>query len=125
MLDNRLEPRLTHGALRTRIKKVRASAHDHDDARFRMEFDWFASALAEHLAVESSTVAGLPESAARDLRDGQERILSTLRSLGADLGVDRDGDDRESLAMQLDTLLELQDDAERRSFGARTDDRRA
>ena len=112
----RLEPRLTHGALRTRIKKVRACAHDHDHARLRRELEQLSSALDEHLALESSTLAGLSEPASRQLRAGQGRILSTLRALEADLDGGREECDCESLAMELDTLFELQEDAERRSF---------
>ena len=112
----RLEPRLTHGALRTRIKKVRACAHDHDHERLRWELEQLSSVLGEHLAVESWTLAELPEPAARSLRAGQERIVSTLRALAADLDAGGEGCDCESLAMELDTLFELQDNAERRSF---------
>jgi hypothetical protein len=113
---SRLEPRLTHGALRTRIKKVRACAHDHDHVRLRRELEQLSAALDEHLAVESSTIAGLPERASRRLRAGQGRIVSTLSALGACLEAGGDPCHCESLALELDALFELQDDAERRSF---------
>jgi hypothetical protein len=111
-----LEPRLTHGALRTRIKRVRACAHDHDHERLRWELDQLSSVLGEHLAIESSTLAGVPERASQNLRSGQERIVSTLRALAADLHSGGRGCGCESLAMELETLFELQDDAERRAF---------
>ena len=110
-----MEAWLTHGALRTRIKKVRGCVHDHDQPRLRRELDQLWSALAEHLAIESSELAGLPAQDSLRIRGGQYRILSTLRTLRADLDTSYDRD-RESLVMELDTLFELQEDAERRSF---------
>jgi hypothetical protein len=119
MRDNQLEPRLTHGALRTRIKKVRACAHHHDHGRLRWEVERLSSSMEEHLAVESFILEQLPEHAARKLRAGQKSIVSTLQSLRADLDVADPGGDREALAVELDRLFELQDDAERRGFGDR------
>jgi hypothetical protein len=116
-VNTRLEPRLTHAALRTRVKKVWACAHDNDHARLRRALDELSLALGEHLAAESSMFADLPEPASRRIRAGQERILSAVRTLGADLAVRDQWSDRESLAIELDTLFELQDEVERRSFG--------
>lgn len=119
MRDHGLEPRLTHGALRTLIKKVRACARAHDHGRLGWELERLSSLLEEHLAVESSVLARLPEHAAKQLRAGQERILATLQSLSTDLDGAEPGCDREALAVELDRLFELQDDAERRGFGDR------
>jgi hypothetical protein len=120
MRDDRVEPRLTHDALRTRIKKVRACARDHDHGRLERELELLSSFLDEHLAVESSALARLPERVAKDLRFGQERIRSTVRALRVSVEADDAAFDRESLAAELDTLFALQHDAERRSFAART-----
>ena len=76
-----MDPRLTHAALQTRITKIRADAHDRDQSRMRWELDSLVSALGEHLAVETTALAGLPGTAARAVRDGQVQILSTLTAL--------------------------------------------
>jgi|SRR6476660_1693555 hypothetical protein len=114
-----MEPRLTHAALDTYIQKTRAAAHDHDRVRLRQELERLISAFTEHLALESPTIAELPESLARELRRGQDRITSTLRSLGAEVDTMGEGAHCESLTAQLDALLELQEDAERRAFHKR------
>jgi hypothetical protein len=111
-----MEPRLTHAALGTYVKRAHAAAHDHDRVRLREEFDRLTSALTQHLAQESSALADLPEPVARELRDGQARIRSMLRNVGADLDTTGDAAHCESLTAQLDALLELQEDAERRAF---------
>lgn len=116
MRDDGLEPRITHGALRTRIKKVRACARDRDHRRLAWELEQLSSSLEEHLAVESSVLAQLPEQAAKELRAGQERIRSTVRALHVGLDAGCAACDRESLAAELDTLFAFQDDAERRGF---------
>ncbi len=111
-----LEPRLTHEALRTRANKVRAAAHDNDDSRLRWEFDRLTAALAEHLAVESPTVARLPLSTRDELRQGQERIRAFVEQLGRELEVGENRSTYESRVAYLDRLLEQQDEAERRGF---------
>lgn len=111
-----LEPRLTHGALRTRIHKVRAAAHDEDGARLRWEFDRLTAALAEHLVAESPTVAGLPLSTRDELRQGQDRIRAFVGEFGRELDADENRSTYESRAAYLDVLLEQQEVAERRGF---------
>ncbi len=111
-----METRLTHAALRTRVQKVRAAAHDGDRARFRWELDRLMAAISEHLAAEASTIAALPAGAARELGEGQQRIRSTLRGLAGDLDAARSIWDFESDVARLDTLLERQDYVERRTF---------
>jgi len=110
-----MDPRLTHAALQTRITKIRADAHDRDQSRMRWELDALVSALSEHLAVETTALAGLPGAAARAVRDGQVEILSTLTALVRS-AKDIDYRDCESLAGQLDALLQHQDVVERRAF---------
>ena len=110
-----MDPRLTHAALQTRIAKIRADAHDRDQSRMRWELDLLVSALGEHLAVETTALAGLPGIAARAVRDGQVRILSTLTALVRS-AKDLDYGDCESLAGELDELLQHQDIVERRAF---------
>ncbi len=110
-----IDARLTHAALQTRIAKIRADAHDRDQSRMRWELDLLVSALGEHLAVETTELAGLPGIAARAVRDGQVRILSVLTVLVRS-AKDLDYGDCESLAGELDELLQHQDILERRAF---------
>lgn len=115
-----MQASLTHSALRTRIAKVRSAAQDHDRDRFRWEFERLIAAFAEHLAVESPTIATLSDSTRRELRRGREAILSTLAGIAGDLERGDDGRECEALVERLDALLELQDDAERREFCSST-----
>ena len=113
-----LDPRLTHEALRTRIARVRAAAHDHEQARVSRELSQLVDALRDHLAVESSMLERLQELDAGVVRDGQLRILATLTALVTD-EIETDGSHVDALASELDTLLELQDIVERREFRPR------
>lgn len=110
-----LDQQLTHGALRTRIARVRAAARDHEHVRARRELARFVDMLREHLAVESSMLEHLSEPEARVVRDGQRRILAAMRSLVAD-EAESDGSHAEALAVELDALVERQDVIERRGF---------
>lgn len=110
-----LGPHLTHEALRTRIAKVRAGAHDHEHVRVQWELARLGEVLREHLAAEASMLEGLPDPGADLVRDGQVRILATMTALVTD-ETECDGSHVEALASELDALLELQDIVERREF---------
>ena len=119
-----LGPRLTHEALRTRIAKVRAAAHDDEHVRVQRELARLVDVLREHLAVESSMLELLSEPDADVVRDGQLRILATLLELVTN-EAETDGSQVEALASELDALLELQDILERREFRLSHGPRRA
>jgi len=114
-----MEASLTHAALRTRIAKVRSAAQDRDLKRLHWEFARLTEAFAEHLAIESPTLAALSDPTRRDLRVGQGRVEATLAALARDVEQSGEGPPREALMDELDALLELQDDAERRALRQR------
>jgi hypothetical protein len=107
---------LTHAALQTRIAKIRADAHDEDYARMRWELDRLVDALNEHLLLESPALNTLPDAARSLANDGRVRILSTLAALVRAARAGAEHDDCESLAAELDELLELQDVVERQAL---------
>jgi hypothetical protein len=113
-----MDPRLTHAALQTRIAKVRAAAHDRDQSRMQGELDQLVRAVGEHLAVESPALDGLPEIAVAAAKNGQARILSTVAALVRSATA-TNCDDCESLAGELDALVERQDIVERKAFRSR------
>jgi hypothetical protein len=110
-----MDPRLTHAALQTRIAKVRAAAHDRDQSRLQGELDQLVRAVGEHVAVESPALDGLPEVAVVAVKNGQARILSTVAALVRS-AVATNCADCESLAGELDALVERQDIVERKAF---------
>jgi hypothetical protein len=112
-----MDASLTHAALRTRIAKVRSAAQDRDLERLHWEFERLTEAFAEHLAIESPTMAELSDPVRRELRDGQARVQATLAALARDVA--GEGPPRGALIDQLDALLELQGDAERRTLRPR------
>ena len=66
---------------------------------------YWCSALGEHLAIETTALAGLPRnSGSLPSRDGQGQILSTLTALVRSVK-DINYGDCESLAGELDELL--------------------
>ena len=99
-----LDPRLTHEALRTRIARVRAAAHDHEQARVNRELAQLIDVFREHLAAESPMLEGLAEPEADVVRDGQTRILATLAALVTD-EAKTDGSHAEALAPSLTLWL--------------------
>ena len=116
-----MDPRLTHPALQTRIAKVRAAAHDCDHSRMQWELDQLVRAVGEHIAIESPALDGLPEIAVAAAKNGQVRILSTVAALVRSATAASCAD-CESLARELDALVERQDIVERKAF--RKGDRR-
>jgi hypothetical protein len=110
-----MDPRLTHAALQTRIAKVRAAAHDCDHSRMQWELDQLVHALGEHIAVESPALDGLPEIAVTAVKNGRARILSTVTALVRSATATSCAD-CESLARELDALVERQDMVERKAF---------
>ena len=110
-----MDPRLTHAALRTRIAKVRAAAHDGDHSRMQWEVDQLAHAVGEHIAVESSALDVLPRIAVEAVKRGRGRILSTVAAL-VHSATATNYTDCESLAGELDALVERQDIVERKAL---------
>jgi hypothetical protein len=110
-----MDPRLTHAALQTRIAKVRAAAHDCDHSRMQWELDQLVHALGEHIAVESPALDGLPEIAVTAVKNGRARILSTVTALVRSATATSCAD-CESLARELDALVERQDMVERKAL---------
>jgi len=113
-----MDPRLTHAALQTRIVKVRAAAHDRDHSRMQWELDQLVHTVGEHVAVESPALDGLPDIVVAEAKDGQARILSTMAALVRSATA-ANCDDCESLAGELNVLVERQDFVERKAFRKR------
>jgi len=111
-----VEPRLRHAALQTRTAKVRAAAHDHDQTRLQWELYGLMYAFAQHVTAESAGVGVLPDAAEVAVRDGRTRIVSTLAALARYSHTTAGYGECESLAMELDQLLERQDLLERRTL---------
>ena len=82
----------------------------------RWELDRLVDTLNEHLLAESSALNSLPEAARSVANDGRVRIRSTLVALVRAAGTGAEHDECESLAAELDELLELQDAAERKAL---------
>jgi hypothetical protein len=110
-----MNPRLTHAALQTRIAKVRAAAHDGDRSRMQWELDQLVRAVGEHIAVETPTLDELPEMAAAAVKSGRARILSTVAALVRS-ATTTNCNECESLAAELNALVERQDIVERKAL---------
>jgi hypothetical protein len=111
-----VEPRLTHAALQTRAAKVRAAAHDHDQARLQFELYGLIRAFAQHVTAESTGAIMVPDAAAEAVRHGRARIVSTLAALARYSNTTAGFGESESFAIELHQLLERQDLLERRAL---------
>jgi hypothetical protein len=111
-----VEPRLTHAALQTRTAKVRAAAHDRDQARLRRELYGLVHAFAQHVAAESAGFSMPHDADAEAVRHGRARIVSTLAALARYSNTAAGYGECESFASELYELLERQDLLERKTL---------
>ena len=111
-----VEPRLTHAALQTRVAKVSAAAHDHDQTRLQWELYGLTRAFAEHVSAESVGFSMLPDADAEAVQHGRARIVSTLAALARYSNTTAGYGECESFARELYELLERQDLLERRAL---------
>jgi hypothetical protein len=79
------------------------------------ELDQLVHAVGEHIAVESPALDCLPGIAVTAVRNGRARILSTVTALVRSATATSCAD-CESLARELDALVERQDVVERKAF---------
>lgn len=101
---------LSHEALLTLARKVRAAAADTDPERLRQAARRFSIALDRHLQSEASTLNRMAPKEARLLKNGQKRICNLAAAVldDADRGCPVPHRDCRSRAEELVALLSLQ-----------------
>ena len=108
--------RVDHRSLLAKSRRVRDLASWGDQTQLRQEMDDFVTEVLLHLDEERALVERLSSFTGRLLRRGQERIVDRLLELDIEArGLGDDSCDCMKLATEVDVLLKLQAEDERRA----------